>query len=95
MTVFTVSHKGIEKAFQKNSPQSKVLEKIIADLPGADGTKYILFIFLVIMKRSRISSHYTKQREVEERSEEPSNTSLSNFSEGQRKKIKWRGKKTQ
>lgn len=62
--------------FRRIVPSKKFLKKKIGDLPGAEGTEYLLFISLVIMKR-RISSHVTKLRKVEERSAQFQHVSLS------------------
>lgn len=66
----------------------------MGDLPGAEGTEYLLFIFLVIMKRRRISSHVTKLRKVEERSAQFQHVTLSLLRRAEEEN-KMEGKRTQ
>lgn len=79
--------------FRRIVPSKKFLKKKIGDLPGAEGTKYLLFISLVIMKR-RISSHVTKLRKVEERSAQFQHVSLSLLRRAEEEN-KMEGKRTQ
>lgn len=79
--------------FRRIVPSKKFLKKKIGDLPGAEGTEYLLFISLVIMKR-RISSHVTKLRKVEERSAQFQHVSLSLLRRAEEEN-KMEGKRTQ